>query len=332
MTTTMNWPCAALREAELSARTTMRVGGRVEWLLEPTTPEELAKAIAAAREEGFVPRVLGGGANLIVDDGVLPGVVIATSRMQRLFRVDPDGGEHVVEGRTEHASPRTSAIPREQDLRLVSWAGTSLPKIVSSAARLGWKGVEGLAGVPGNLGGGVAMNAGGRWGDLWDVVERVLLVDPEGRFVERTKDEVKPSYRNGNVGDCVVASAVMRFELDAIAAVKERGREYLLTKNAIQPVTDKSAGCIFKNPPKERSEGRSAGQLVEQCGLKGLARGDAIVSPLHGNFIVNRGNASAADVLTLIEDVHDRVLEKTGVDLHREVKVWRADESSARKR
>jgi len=324
MPTVTRWPCAALANADLSIRTTMRVGGAAQWLLEPATPEELRAAIVAAREEGHVPRLLGGGANLIVDDGILPGVVITTARMQRLFRVDSGGGEHVVEGQTESMTTRTAAMPRESETQLVTWAGVSLPKIVNTAARLGWSGVEGLAGVPGQAGGGVAMNAGGRWGDFWDVIERVLLVDPEGRFVERTKAEVQPGYRNGNVGDCVVASAVLRFELDTPAAVKERGREYLLTKNKIQPVTDWSAGCVFKNPPKEQSDGRSAGQLIEHCGLKGLTRGDAIVSPSHGNFIVNRGHATAVDVLTLIEDVHDRVLEKTGVDLVREVKVWRA--------
>lgn len=319
------WPCAALFHAELAPRTTMRVGGVAEWLLEPATPEELRSAVVAAREAGFTPRFLGGGANLIVEDGLLPGVVITTARMLRLFRIDPRGEEYVVDGLTDSASTRTAAIPRDLGLELVGWAGVSLPKIVSTAAKLGWSGVEGLAGVPGQLGGGVAMNAGGRWGDFWDVIERVLLVDENGNFVERTKAEVQPGYRNGNVGACVVASAHMRFVLDQPAAVKERGREYLLTKNKVQPVTDWSAGCIFKNPPKERADGQSAGQLVERSGSKGLVRGDAIVSPLHGNFIVNRGHATAADVLTLIEDVHDRVLEKTGVDLVREVKVWRAD-------
>lgn len=324
MTTVTSWPCAALHHADLSIRTTMRVGGAAEWLLEPATPEELAQAITAAREQGFVPRILGGGANLIVGDGVLPGVVITTARLQRLFRVDPRSGEELAEGLTDAQTSRVGAIPRDVDLRLVAWAGISLPKIVSTSARLGWKGLEGLVGVPGQVGGGVAMNAGGRWGDFWDVVERVLLIDAEGRMIERTKAESNPSYRNGNLGELVCASAVLKFELDAIAAVKERGREYLLAKNKVQPVTEWSAGCVFKNPPKELADGRSAGQLVEQCGLKGTTRGDAIVSPLHGNFIVNRGKATAVDVLTLIEDVHDRVLEKTGADLQREVKVWRA--------
>lgn len=110
MTTVTTWPCAALHHADLSTRTTMRVGGAAEWLLEPTTPEELAKAITAAREEGFVPRILGGGANLIVDDGVLPGVVITTARMQRLFRVDPRSGEELAEGLTDAQTSRVGAI------------------------------------------------------------------------------------------------------------------------------------------------------------------------------------------------------------------------------
>ena len=101
-------------------------------------------------------------------------------------------------------------------------------------------------------------------------------------------------------------------------------REYLETKRRVQPVTEASAGCIFKNPPPELSGGRSAGKLVEDAGAKGRTRGDAIVSPLHGNFIVNRGNATSADVLTLIEDVRDLVAERTGVVLATEVKVWRA--------
>jgi UDP-N-acetylmuramate dehydrogenase len=187
------------------------------------------------------------------------------------------------------------------------------------------KGVECLAGVPGNVGGGVAMNAGGRYGEMWDVVERLLVVNEQGQLVELDRGECTPRYRNGGLGSLVVASALLRFELDAIADVAERGREYLLEKNRVQPVTEWSAGCVFKNPDKEKSGGRSAGRLVEECGGKGRTRGDAIVSPKHGNFIVNRGKATAADVLTLIEDVHDLVAQKTGIDLEREVKVWRRE-------
>jgi UDP-N-acetylmuramate dehydrogenase len=317
----------------------MKVGGAAEWLLEPATPAELANAVRAARDEGYVLhvdgedvasspvdeqraiRILGGGANLIVADGVVPGVVIATDRIRRLFRPEPraDGAQF----ESDEPSPRTAAIPRDQGLQFVAWCGVSLPKLVNAASELGWSGLEGLAGVPGNLGGGVAMNAGGKWGEMWDVVERVLVIDERGTMRELPRDECTPRYRNGGLGRNVVAAAVLRLRLDDVATVKERGRTFLLEKNRAQPVTAASAGCVFKNPDPEMSGGRSAGQLIEQCGLKGRAIGDAMVSTLHANFIVNRGQARAANVLALIDDVCAIVAEKTGIALELEAKVWR---------
>ncbi len=324
MISSKSWPCAALADADLSARTTIGVGGRAEWLLEPATPEELRKAIAAAREEGFVSRILGGGANLIVGDGRLAGVVIATDRLQRLFR---PGRDVPSEESLRDLGPdlRVAPDPRsgdDEDARFVAWAGVSMPRVVSATQKLGWTGLEGLVGVPGNVGGGVAMNAGGRWGEMWDAVERVLLVDERGQFRELPREECAPAYRNGNLGTSVVASAVLRLRPDDPARVLERCRDYLGQKKRAQPVTEKSAGCIWKNPDPAKSGGLSAGQLVERCGCKGRARGDAVVSPLHGNFVLNRGRATASDVLLLIREVHDLVLEKSGVDLEREVKVW----------
>jgi len=296
----------------------MRVGGRAEWLLEPADPEELRQAIVAARDEGFEPRILGGGANLIVDDGVLSGVVITTDRMKRIFRPidasawlvgDPDA--------------RIAPAPREEGLRFVSWAGTTHQKLLTSACELGWSGLEGLAGVPGHVGGGVAMNAGGKWGGMWDQVERVLVVDERGEFVELEREHCSPTYRNGGLGRKVVASVLLKFRLDSVPAVKERAREFLLAKNKVQPVTLWSAGCIYKNPDPEKSGGRTAGQLVDSAGLKGTRIGDAEITDLHGNFFVNRGQATARDLLALIERARSVVAERTGVVLENEVKVWR---------
>lgn len=304
----------------------MRVGGAVEWLLEPANPHELAASIVAAREQGFVPRILGGGANLIVGDGVLPGVVITTDRVSRFFRPLPGGSPSDSLRHGDEMTARLTPLPREIGLQFVAWAGVTMPKLVRSAAAMGWKGVECLAGVPGNVGGGIAMNAGGRYGEMWDVVERLLVVDEQGQLLEFERSQFQPRYRNGGLEGLVVASALLRFQLDTIAEVTERGRQYLLEKNRVQPVTEWSAGCVFKNPDKEKSSGRSAGRLVEECGGLGRERGDAIVSPKHGNYIVNRGHATAVDVLTLIEDVHDLVAQKTGIDLEREVKVWQRED------
>jgi UDP-N-acetylmuramate dehydrogenase len=166
------------------------------------------------------------------------------------------------------------------------------------------------------------MNAGGRWGEMWDCVERVLVVDERGDLVELAREQCTPRYRNGGLGRKIVASALLRFRLDAVAAVKLRAREFLLSKNKVQPVTLLSAGCIFKNPDPERSGGLSAGQLVEQAGLKGTSIGDAWISDQHGNFFVNRGQATARDFLALIELARARVADRTGIVLENEVKVW----------
>lgn len=303
----------------------MRVGGRAEWLLEPATIEELHAAYLACRERGIAPRVLGGGANLVIDDGLHAGAVITTARVNKLFRTGTPGSTgDPLAGAIEDLA-RVAPREREADSRLVAWCGATMPAIVRAAAELGWSGLEGLAGVPGNLGGGVAMNAGGRWGDMWDVVELVRVLDADGAVHDLPRERCAPRYRDGGLGSAIVLGAVLHLRVDDPPAVRERVRGYLLEKRRIQPVTEWSAGCIFKNPPREASDGRSAGKLVEDAGAKGRTRGDAIVSDLHGNFIVNRGGATAADVLTLIEDVRDLVRQKTGVRLETEVKIWRAE-------
>lgn len=296
----------------------MRVGGRAQWLLEPRNPEELRAAWLAARERGLEARVLGGGANLIIEDGELPGVVIATAQLRRLFRPHPHQDNAM-----DQEPGAAVALERERDPRLVAWCGASLPSLVSAARDLGWSGLEGLAGVPGHLGGGLAMNAGGRWGALWDAVESVRLLEPDGTLLDLAREDCAPRYRDGNLGARLALGAVLRLRVDRVADVQERCRTFLAEKNAVQPVSEHSCGCIFKNPDPQLSDGRSAGKLIEDCGAKGMARGAAHVSSKHGNFIVNAGGASAADVLTLIEDVRDLVLENSGVRLESEARVWR---------
>jgi len=302
----------------------MRVGGRAEWLLEPADPDELRAAWCAVREADRELRVLGGGANLLIQDGVLPGVVLSTERLRRVFRPEAGAREGDAFG-TE--VPRLVQVDRaEAEPRLVAWCGASLPGLVRTAMELGWSGLEGLVGVPGSLGGGVAMNAGGRWGDLWDVVESVRLLTPGGELIDRPREACAPGYRDGGVGEALVVGAVLALERSTRAAVQERMRAFLAEKKRAQPVTEASSGCIFRNPDPELSEGRSAGLLIEASGCKGLARGDAVVSELHGNFIVNRGRARAADVFALIAAVRERVLLETGIELATEVRVWGAGE------
>lgn len=323
MTCSMSWPCAALERADLSLRTTARVGGTAEWLLEPATPEELREAWSAAFERGRRPRILGGGANLIVADGLLNEVVISTERLRRVFRPTPDGE---LEGNPEEAFsdalPRVGHLERGDDPRLVVWAGASLLGLVRTTQDLGWSGFECMAGVPGSVGGAVVMNAGGKHGWMWDSVESVRVLTVDGELEDRARDACDPVYRDGRLGDVLVVGAVLRFQVDHKLAVRERVREYLTDKRRTQPLTEPSSGCIFKNPDPELSDGRSAGRLVDEAGCKGRRRGAAEVSELHGNFIVNRGGATALDVLGLIGEVRERVADHSGIRLEREVVVW----------
>ncbi|MBL8801215.1 MAG: FAD-binding protein [Planctomycetes bacterium] len=322
MLSSLTWPIAALHNADLGARTTMRVGGRAEWLLEPATPDEFVLAVNAARERGCEPRILGGGANLIVDDGLLPGVVIATDRIKRVFR--PSGPQAAVEFEPAHDQANIAPADPAADPRLIAWCGASMPGLMQTATALGLTGLECLAGVPGHLGGGVVMNAGGRYGELWDVIELVRVLERDGTLRDIARSEHQPRYRNGGLGERIVLGAVLRLKHEGTAAVRERAKEYLLEKRRVQPVTEWSAGCVFKNPDKERAAGASAGMLIDRLGLKGRTRGDAIVSTLHGNFIVNRGKATAADVLGLMEELRSEVAERSGIVLESEWRIWRA--------
>jgi len=289
-----------------------------EWLLEPADPTELAAAVRAVRARGLPLWLLGGGANLVIADGELAGVVIATDRVKRVWRWHGRDDPFGVDVPPEHFPEREIGAPAW----LVAWAGESMPGLVNRSKALGWTGIEGLAGVPGSLGGGVAMNAGGSWGELWDSVDRVRILEPDGSIVDRDRDAFAPTYRNAHLGPRIVLAAALRLEQSTKRHVEERVRSYLEHKRRVQPVTEWSAGCVFKNPPKDKSAGKGAGQLIDETGLKGFAKGGAQVSPLHGNFLVNTGNARASDVLALIAEVETRVLERTGVALEREVKVW----------
>lgn len=303
----------------------MRVGGVAEWLLEPTDPDELSRAYLAAREAGMRVRLLGAGADLIVDDGLHSGVVIATGRVDRVFRPGTLSRETPFEASPEDGAQVAPMLASDEP-RLVAWCGASLPGLVRAASELGLSGLEGLVGVPAKLGGAVATNAGGRWGDIWDVIETVRVLTPEGQVLDLERGECDPVYRDGRMGERIVIGAVLALRPATRKEVSERARAFLLEKNSVQPVTEACAGCIFKNPDRELSDGRSAGRLIDDLGLKGLERGAATVSRLHGNFIINRGGARAADVFGLIEEVRARVAEATGIQLEREVRSWLADE------
>ena len=278
------------RDEPLAHWTTLRIGGPAELFLEPARPEDFGRALGDLEKQGIPWRILGGGANTLAPDSGVPGAVIQTGQMRRVFR----------EGEV---------------LRV--WPGVSLPGVVRTACELGLSGLERLIGVPGQIGGALAMNAGSSdWG-IWDEVEEVTLWLPDGRWVRRTPEEVQPRYRDGNLAGTVVLEAAVRLRPDSVEAIRQRQEEHLKRKNASQPVTLSSAGCAFRNPP-----GDSAGRLLDAAGMKGVREGAAQVSERHANFVVNTGGASAAQVRTLLTRMAEAVRDAFGIELRREMVVW----------
>ncbi len=292
-----NLDCEILFGEPLAAYTTFRVGGPADALALPGTEDELAALLERCRSEALPVTVLGGGANTLARDGGVRGVVVAFPGAFRGIEV----------------------IEESEDGALVeARAGERIPALVRFAAERGWAGVECLAGVPGTVGGALAMNAGTADSYVQDAVESVRWMPLGGGAPEWLPAEgLRFSYRRAELPAPGVALSV-RFLLRAADAgeLKEQLRRSAVRRRERQPWGMPCAGSIFKNPP-----GARAGALIEAAGLKGMRVGGAQVSEVHGNFMVNAGGATAADVLNLIDKVKKAILEQRGVELALELNV-----------
>lgn len=277
--------------------TTLRVGGPADALVTVHTLDELKRVVQFALERDLPIFVLGEGSNLIVRDGGIRGIVLRLSG--ELTTVNFDTQEIEVGG------------------------GTYLPHLLVKAAQRGLCGLECCTGVPGTVGGALVSNAGTAEEFIGDKVKRVNLLDYEGRLRTVERDELKFGYRSSNLRELglVVVSVVFNLTHDDPKAIMERVHRRWRYRWETQPVNMPCAGCIFKNPPSYR-----AGKLLDAAGLKGFRIGDAQVSPIHANFIVNLGNATAKDVLALAEVMRRTVYEKFGVLLEYEVQIIGEDE------
>ena len=284
-------------DAPLAPLTTFKVGGPAEWLLETRGAHDIVDALRIAHDNGVRVTLLGGGSNVLVSDGGVRGLVIR-----------PRGGQ-------------IDAIDRT---RVRADAATTINGLVRWTVQRGIAGLEAWAGTPGTVGGAIFGNAhfGGRL--IGDLVDSVRLARADGSTREVSRDEMEFGYdrsRLQKTGE-VLLSADFRVSSGDPAALRDIARQSLAYRKKTQPLDTPSAGCIFQNP--ERAEvpaeiPASAGALVDRAGLKGEARGDARISPTHGNFIVNEGHATAADIRKLIELCRARVSERFGVTLREEI-------------
>jgi UDP-N-acetylmuramate dehydrogenase len=273
----------------MSRHTTMKVGGVADLLVIPGDVEGLRRVMVAAHRTGLPVMILG-GSNVVVQDGGIPGVVVKLSRLNQI-RSAGDG-------------------------RMVAEAGVLLPRLARAAARLGLSGLEFAIGIPGTVGGSIVMNAGTREGELAPLIESVMLMRPDGELLTLGREAVRFRYRHSDLPSGCVVSATFALTPAPTTKIESTMTRMLNTRSATQPLHYPSAGCVFRNPP-----GDSAGRLIEAAGLKGYRLGGAQVSDQHANFIINRGQARAGDVLSLIRHVGRRVEQQFGVTLELEVRI-----------
>jgi UDP-N-acetylmuramate dehydrogenase len=278
------------RDAPLAPRTAIRVGGTADLLVRPADPDDLSALLGACRDLGVPLFVLGGGANLLVADRGVRGVVV---KLPQSF------GE---EGRL--------------GARLVLSAGAPTSRLVARAQKLGLVGCEFIAGIPGTLGGTIAMNAGTRTGEMKDVVRRVELATADGAgWVEA--GELAFAYRTARLPPGAVVTRVeVELREGDVAASAAAMKADVDHRRATQPLSQPTFGSTFRNPA-----GDYAGRLIELVGLKGHRVGSATWSPVHANFVVNLGGATARDVLALVNLARSRVKERFGIALEPEVRL-----------
>jgi UDP-N-acetylmuramate dehydrogenase len=285
---------AILSEGEpLAPLTWFRLGGPAAFLARPQTLDQLLALLPFARDQDLPVRILSGGSNVLVRDEGVRGLVVHME------------------------SPAFADLSVESN-RVDAGAAVPLTALISQTARAGLAGLESLTGIPGTVGGALRCNAGGRQGSIGSFVQRVTVIDSFDNVQVREHDDLSFAYRWSNLDEPVILSAQFELEADDPEAVVRRMRRIWIVKKENQPYGHQSAGCIFKNPTPELS----AGTLIDQAGLKGARVGGAEVSDRHANFIVAQPGATTADVLRLIEQMHQRIWEQFGYDLELQIQIW----------
>jgi len=283
-------PLTPQTNRSLSEFSTFGIGGPIRYFLEIRSSEEAREAFAWAHAQGLETRVVGKGSNSLFSDSPYNGLVL----LNKIDHCAIDGCEIIV------------------------GAGASFSYLGIQSAKAGLAGLEFASGIPATVGGALWMNAGANGYETADCLERVEYLFATGELRWFQSSELTFGYRKSlfqSMGGCILSA---KFVLRPSPDARSLQLKIIEARIKSQPLKDKSVGCIFRNPSREIA----AGALIDKCGLKGFSVGDAIVSPIHANFIVNAGHAKAVDVLALIEKIQTEVFYKTGIQLEPEIKIW----------
>jgi len=294
----MLWPKDLKNKIKTKIRladfTSFKIGGKAKFFFEPDDLESLQRVLALARDAGIKVFIIGAGSNLLVSDSGLDGMVIRLTAKD--FKGIYTKGTCIIAG-----------------------SGLKLNQLILFAQKNGLSGLEFLTGIPGTLGGALAGNAGG-WGkSIGDLVRQVYVLDHSGRPKIINCRGLKFAYRESNLDKYIIISATLRLQAADRNSIGQKTRGYLLKRLKRQNnINLPNAGCVFKNPGK-----KSAGFLIDSCGLKGKIKGGASVSKVHANFILNSNKAKSSDVLALMNLIRRKVKSKFKINLAPEVKIWK---------
>lgn len=285
----------SVREWELLWRhTTFRIGGPARYFIEPRDEDDVRRVVTACRARKLDIHMLGAGSNILPGDRGVGGAVVHLS-MPFFRRVRVVGRTHI------EAS-----------------GGCGLPALLRRAALEGLSGAEFLAGIPGTVGGSLFMNAGA-WGkNISQIVEKIRVMDYNGDIKEFAREQVKFGYRTCGLKRWIILGALFSLARGDERAIKAEMKSCRIKRTASQEYSFPNAGCVFKNP----QGAPPAGRLIESCGFKGFRVGGAAVSATHANFIINCGNAQAADVLKLMRIIRKKVKDVHNYSLEPEIKIW----------
>jgi len=280
-------------EEPLRFHTSFKIGGPARFFIEPRDTAALKLLLSRAKKYAMPVLVIGAGSNILASDDCIEAVVLRLN----------SGSFKAVSCRTD---------------RIDAGGGVTLAELIQTAKRNGLSGIEFLAGIPGTVGGALVMNAGA-WGkDIADSVEKVKVMDYNGKMKILPREKIKFGYRKSSLDRFIVLNATFKLAKGKREEIELLIRRYLRQRKDTQDASLANAGCIFKNPL-----GDSAGRLIDLCSLKGKRIGNAVISKRHANFILNCGKARSQDVLKLMGLIRCRVRNKFGINLQPEIKIWR---------
>ncbi len=286
--------CLLQSEVSLASHTSLRVGGRAQWYVEPKNSEQLQDSLQWAKQEQLPVTFLGGGSNLLISDRGLSGLVISARQFRNLEI-------------------------HEETAQITASAGTPLVTVAWKAAKRGWSGLEWAVGIPGTVGGSVVMNAGAHGASMENVLVKVILATANGTLEEVSPDALNFRYRTSDLQSHPRWVMGATFQLHpgySREKTLEQTRSNLNKRRTTQPYDKPSCGSVFRNPQE-----KAAAWLIEQTGLKGFQVGDAQVAHRHANFILNQGQATAYDIYNVIQHVQEKVEQEWSILLHPEVKL-----------